>query len=452
MQARRLQPGLFDIVVVCDHAHVSGGLAQVAHSSACALSRQGHRVTFFAAVAPVAPTLSTAGVEVVCLDQPDMLADPSRARAAARALWNIPAAKRLTALLEGLDPASTVVHVHGWSKALSPSVLHAAARSGLSVVHTLHDYVSQCPNGAFYDYVHQRNCKLTPMSAACVMTNCDTRSYGHKLWRVARHTAMLASERLHGIDDVIYMVEGQRAILAPHLARNVRTHHVANPVGIPRGDPVDVAQNRRFVYIGRLSAEKGVVSFALAAAHAGVEAVFVGDGPARADVAAAAPGAMITGWVDNEVVRQHLCQARAVVFPSLWYETFGLAVYEALASGVPPIVSDNTVSAEAVLHGVTGLLFRSGDVDDLARRLTELTDGRRAAALGRAAHTRYWQDPLTLDRHADRLVEVYRAVIARRADGGASCVDVNDRGPGGRHPAVTKLAELCTNNPVTPVP
>jgi glycosyltransferase involved in cell wall biosynthesis len=402
------------IVTVCDHAHVSGGLAQVAHASARALSQRGHRVTFFAAVPPVDPALTAAGVEVVCLEQHDMLGDPSALRAAGRALWNPAAQRRLQELLRGLDPRSSVVHIHGWNKALSPSVLRAAERSGVPMVQTLHDYVAVCPNGALYDFVKQRNCPLRPMSVACIRANCDARNYGHKLWRVARQATLAASSGASSVRNIIYMLERQRQILAPHLPAGANLHWVSNPVGAEDHGPADVACHDAFVYVGRLSREKGVVLFAEAARRAGLHAVFVGEGPARSEIAAAAPDATITGWVENDVVVRYLRQARAVVFPSLWYETFGLAVYEALAAGVPPVVSDNAVTAGAIEHDVNGLIFANGDIDDLLAKLDSLRDPALATRLGRAAHARYWRDPLTIERHVSRLEEVYEDVINRK--------------------------------------
>jgi glycosyltransferase involved in cell wall biosynthesis len=100
-----------------------------------------------------------------------------------------------------------------------------------------------------------------------------------------------------------------------------------------------------------------------------------------------------------------------VVVPSLWYETFGLAAYEALANGVPIVVSDNCAAAEAVLPGENGFLFRSGDAADLVRCLRLLSHDAEVERMGRNAHERYWRAPFTLDRHLDRLEEVYRAAL-----------------------------------------
>jgi glycosyltransferase involved in cell wall biosynthesis len=425
-RARGTAPAPFEVVVVCDHAHVSGGLAQVAVASARGLRRRGHRVIFFAATPPIDPSLLEAGVEVVCLDQPDMLGDPSRLKAAGRALWNTGAARRLAQLLAGLDHRRAIVHLHGWSKALSPSVLRECRRSGAATVHTLHDYVAVCPNGALFNYVKGQNCALRPMSAGCLASNCDARHYGHKLWRFGRQLALTTLGGAFAGADVVYISKRQREIVAPLLPGDARLHYLPNPVDVEDQGPADVAANDTFVFIGRLSQEKGAAVFAEAARRAGVKALFVGDGPMRETIRQAAPGAAVTGWIDNAQVLGHLRRARALVFPSLWYETFGLSVHEALASGVPPIVSDNTTSAAAVEHGVTGLLFRSGAVDDLIAQIRRLEDGAEAARIGRAAHDRYWREPPTLDRHIDGLEELYERLLEERGKG---------KDHGGRHRA-----------------
>ncbi len=65
--------------------------------------------------------------------------------------------------------------------------------------------------------------------------------------------------------------------------------------------------------------------------------MFIGDGPLRP---IEATGARVTGWLSAEDVQRELEHARCLVFPSLWYETYGLVVNEAAARGIPAIVSD----------------------------------------------------------------------------------------------------------------
>ena len=75
------------IVIILDHASLTGGQARVAFESARGLKQAGHRPIVFAAAGPIDPGLQAEGVEIVCLGQFDILTDPSRLNAALRGLW-----------------------------------------------------------------------------------------------------------------------------------------------------------------------------------------------------------------------------------------------------------------------------------------------------------------------------------------------------------------------------
>jgi glycosyltransferase involved in cell wall biosynthesis len=409
MEAEQVRTAL-TVVIVCDHAYVSGGLAQVAVTCACLLRAAGHRVIYFAGVGPVCSTLTAAGVETICLDQAEMIHDPSAARAALRGLWNREARSRLASCLSMLEPENSLVHLHGWSKALSPSVIATAHSSGLAVLHTLHDYFLVCPNGGLYDYVDRRNCDLTPMSCSCAVKNCDARRYSHKLWRLARNALLPWGGDALGNAHMIYLSEDQRRLLGPILPPSVRLHYVPNPVDAEDLGPAPVAQNTTNLFIGRLSTEKAPMLLARAAEEENLPCSFIGDGPQRAALAART-GIPLVGWQDKPAVVASLRAARTLVFPSVWHETFGLTVCEALANGVPVIVSAGTAAAELVVDGETGLLFRNGDLYDLRRCLRAMADPDFAARLGDAAYRRYWSAPLTPQRHLTALMKTYRAVL-----------------------------------------
>ena len=183
------------IVIVSDYGYVSGGAAQVAVKSACALAERGVRVTFACALGPPSPELNRPGITVHCLGASNIWAVRQRWRAAAQGIWNAAASQWLKTLLNGCDPGETVVHMHQWTKAFSPSVLAVATTCGLPFVVTLHDYFLSCPNGAYFVYPKQRPCSVKPMSAACWATDCDARSVTHKAVRLLRQIATGAAVR-----------------------------------------------------------------------------------------------------------------------------------------------------------------------------------------------------------------------------------------------------------------
>jgi glycosyltransferase involved in cell wall biosynthesis len=199
-------------------------------------------------------------------------------------------------------------------------------------------------------------------------------------------------------------------VIAPHLPAATRFHRVDNPIAVAKAPPRSGPPGE-FLFVGRISTEKGAPIFAEAARRAGVRPVFVGDGPARAELEARYPEAVMLGWRDEAGVQALMREARALVFPSVWYEGQPLTVYEALACGAPVIVSDACAGREAVEDGETGYWFRSGDADALGAHLTRLTDDDLAGRMGRAAYERYWAAPLTLGVHLDRIAALYDVVL-----------------------------------------
>ncbi|WP_444718906.1 glycosyltransferase family 4 protein [Paucibacter soli] len=168
--------------------------------------------------------------------------------------------------------------------------------------------------------------------------------------------------------------------------------------------------------VARLVRHKGQELFLRACEQAGVPAVCIGEGPDQAELQQRFPRARFTGQLAREQVQAEMLRARALVLPSLWYETQGLVVDEAAALGLPAIVSDACAATDAVQHGRNGLVFRSGDADALANALQRLhEDGSYAQALGRQAFERFWRDPPTPANHARELLQAYAGVLARAA-------------------------------------
>jgi glycosyltransferase involved in cell wall biosynthesis len=403
------------IVIVVDHANITGGQTKVALESARGLKRAGHQPIVFAAAGPVDPALGVDDIKVVCLDQPDILNNPSRIHAAAQGLWNFAAAERLRDLLAYLPRETTVVHVHGWAKALSPSIARPIANSGLPAVYTIHEYFLFCPNGGFYNYQTRRACALEPMSIACLTTNCDSRSYAQKLWRSARQIVMeRVADLPAAFGDFITISNFQAEVVGGKLPGVARLHNVSNPIDCLDPGPKPRAASGDFVFVGRIAQEKGPLLFAGAARQAGVAPVFVGDGPAADELRSQFPEAKILGWKRADEVSALMRAARALVFPSLWYEGQPLTVMEAKALGTPVVVSDACAGREEIEDDIAGRWFTSGDSGSLAEALTALKDDALIEALSAGAYRSFWSDPPTLVRHVAAIVDIYRQMLSRR--------------------------------------
>lgn len=393
-------------LIVSDFADLNGGQAKVAIDTACLLADAGVEVRFFAATGPVHPLLEHPGIAVTCLGQHTLLDNPSRLRAMISGLWNRRAARKLADEIARLDAGRAVVLCHGWAKALSPSIGPVLAQSPAPVLYTMHEYFLACPNGGFFDYRAGEICTRVPLSASCCVTNCDSRFAVHKIWRLARGAVARGPGRLPGgLQDIAYISETQSQAMAPYLPSDARLHHLPNPVATA-GPPVRAAGNRNFVFVGRLSREKGCVVFAEAARRAGVPAVFVGDGPEADAIRAANPEAVITGWLRPEDVHTHLAEARALVFPSLWYECQPLVPIEALLRGVPVICGDWSAAREVVRHGENGIIYDKPDAETLAGAIARIADVPEFDAGDLA-------EQASPARHLDRLSAICQDMLER---------------------------------------
>lgn len=157
-------PVLETVIVLNDYCHVQGGASRVAVDEAVALAHQGVRVIFLGAVGPVCTELAQAPLRVVCLNQPELLNVGKNPGVMLQGLWNLAAGKQMRELLQPLNPATTIVHLHGYTKALTTSPVRAATTLGFKTVCTLHDFYTACPNGAFFDFQRRTACPKRGLS------------------------------------------------------------------------------------------------------------------------------------------------------------------------------------------------------------------------------------------------------------------------------------------------
>ncbi len=153
------------------------------------------------------------------------------------------------------------------------------------------------------------------------------------------------------------------------------------------------------LYVGRVSVEKNLDVFAAAhdrarAAGVPVRAAIVGDGVYLKTMQRLLPDACFTGYLAGEELARAYASADLFVFPSI-SDTFGNVVIESQACGLPIIVSDQKGPQELVENGVTGLITRGLDAEDVAAAIIRLgRDPALRARIGeaarRAVETRSW--------------------------------------------------------------
>jgi glycosyltransferase involved in cell wall biosynthesis len=179
---------------------------------------------------------------------------------------------------------------------------------------------------------------------------------------------------------------------------------------------------RYAAFAARLAPEKGVACLLAAwRKHPDLPPLkIVGEGPLSGEVAAAAAADRRIEWLGHKSeteVHRVFGAARAVIMPSIWYETFGRTIAEAFAGGTPVVASRLGAMAELVDEGRTGWLFAPGDADDLARHVRDCwsVPADKYDSMRTAARDAYERE-FTAERNFDRMIEIYEIALnaARR--------------------------------------
>jgi glycosyltransferase involved in cell wall biosynthesis len=257
--------------------------------------------------------------------------------------------------------APDIVHVHN----LFPNFGRSwALQPGPPIVTTLHNYRPMCPAGTLFR--DGASCTLCPDHADARHAVVHACYKGSRVatWPLARSTKfaddplLTAASRIFTLNDD--MLEQYAAIGVP--AEKL----VTVPNFVPDPGPAGAHDGGYWLYVGRLSPEKGILQL-LRQWPEGLPLKVAGSGPLEAEVAAAAGASVeLLGQVSGDRVTELLAGAKGLVFPSLWPEGLPTVYLEALAAGTPVLASPESVVGRLVAEQGTGLVQRGVLEEDLA--------------------------------------------------------------------------------------
>ncbi len=359
-----------NIVIVNDFDYIQGGASKVSIDTANLLAEHTENINiyFFSGKTNKSSTTLNSRIIKVTVNQNEALKDRNRIRGIVNGIYNIKAKIKFKKLLKKLKSEETIIHIHGWTKCLSSSVIDIAFKMKFKVVLTLHDYFIACPNGGFYNYKCNQICKLNPLSYKCLKCNCDSRNYLFKMYRVIRqfiqNKIVKLPTKLHyaiGISDLSIKV------LKPYINSSITLKKIYNPIEFKHNEEkVNYSKNDYFLYVGRVSKEKGVDIFCKVITELNLKGIVVGDGSEKNRLTNEFSNIEFVGWKTSEEVFEYMKKARCLIFPSLWYEGAPLTPLEAMSIGIPCLINDNCAGREYYAE------FNYKNIDELKQKIVKL--------------------------------------------------------------------------------
>lgn len=381
-------------ILVCHSRYRSGpasGENRVADDEVRLLREGGHKVATFM------PSPAVAG-------KVDLI------KTGAAALWNRRAVEEIGALVQKCRPE--VVHFHNLFPALSPASLRFPGMGKPVVIMTLHNYRLLCLPGTFVR--NGRICEdcLGTIPWHGIMYRCyqgSTLASTTLASSLTVHRAIRSFERVDRFLAISAFVK-QKYLEAGFADERISVKpHFAWPTQ-RRAGPGDY-----FLYLGRLSEEKGVGTLIRAWPKNGATLIVAGTGPEKERLMTmSTSGVKFLGLVGEQEATRLVRGARCVVAPSIGQEGAGRVILEAYAAGVPVIASDIGGMSEAVDQRVSGLLFPAGDEAALRSAIEHLLDPDESMRMGEGAFG-MWSKRYRPDRALRDLEDLYISALGAGA-------------------------------------
>lgn len=320
--------------------------------------------------------------------------------------------RRLARALAQIQP--DVVNAHNL-QGFSVAAWRAAKRLGIPVVQTLHDYYTACPRSTMWrpgrgNCARQcLECRLftTPRRRLSSLPDAVT-CVSHRVFDRIAATGMFAAAQ----GDA----QGGAATASRQPVRIIRGN---NPEAeLPALPPAHDGSTWRFGFMGRLDPVKGleILIDAVAGLPAGSATLAIagtGADDYTASLRARAAPTPAISFLGHVVPASFFQQIDMLVVPSVWEDPFPRVFHEALAYGVPSLVTPLGGLPEAITRGRTGLVAAGADAPSLRAAMAGVIDGGWDQATARTACR-----TAALDYAPARIVSQYEAVLLATAGRG----------------------------------
>lgn len=322
-------------------------------------------------------------------------------------------ADRIRALCAEVKP--DIVHIHNFFPLLSPAAHGAARASGAAVVQTLHNYRLLCASALLMRSGQICEDCLGPSRLPAIRHKCYRGSYlGSLAVNRMIHATTDNPKWQSAVDQFIVLTEfGKRLFIRGGLPAEklcVKPNFVAD-----HGTPLPLsARDQGYVFLGRLSREKGIRTLVTAWNNLPQFPLqIIGAGPEEDWCRAhAGPHINLHGALPHDAAQSLLRRAKGLIFPSECYEGLSMSLLEGFAAGTPIVACDIGPAREILGPVFSDLLFTAGDAQGLAAAVLRF-EAQEWHPLSHAARALY-EAGYSPARNYTMMMDGYEKALAQR--------------------------------------
>lgn len=301
-----------------------------------------------------------------------------------------------------------LIHIHNVFPLITPVIYKIAYKNNIPVVQTLHNYRFICPNGLMF----RKNEICTECIDKSLLSAVKNRCYKDSLLFSLLYVLLLKKYKKY-IQQTTSIIGLQKFTLAKMSNFFKNSLHYIKPNGIEPHNIKRSESGKYFLFIGRLSNEKGILELVDFFNHnLNFKLKIIGTGQLENELRKRIISNNIellgfkTGTEKNELI----CNASAIIIPSIWYENYPVVVVEAFSYGIPVIANKLGGLSAIVKDRYSGILIDKGDETALLEALDFLSDDKNRKDLGENAY-KYFTENMTNEKTLNQLVKIYKKTL-----------------------------------------
>ena len=327
----------------------------------------------------------------------------SKVNYAFRTIYSKESRKKLHLVLEDFQP--DVVHLNNFNYQLTPSVIveimqwKKASGKSCRIVYTAHDFQLICPNHQLFNPIEKHICEKCIGGGKgrfinCAKGKCIHSSSVRSVLGFCEAYYWNARNIYRCLDAVICPSRFMKGKLDTNPVLASKTVFLRNFTGTNRIADTDITPlqhlpERYVLYFGRFSAEKGIETLLKAVESLPeIPFVFAGNGPLQEQVDQI-KNIVNVGFLSGGALNGLIQNAAFSIVPSEVFDNCPYAAIESLTLGTPVLGAKIGGIPELIEDGRSGVLFRSGDAEDLKAKIQSL-----------------WQDEARVDRYRENCKSV----------------------------------------------
>lgn len=342
----------------------------------------------------------------------------SKIKAGMKIIYSLEAKRKLEKLIKETKP--DIAHLHIFQHQLSLSILDVLKKYNIPIVYTAHDLKIICPNykmltngqvcekckgEKYYNCLKNKCIKDSTVKSAIGMIE----AYVNK-WRKA-------------YDKIDYIITPSKFYKDKFIEFGIdanKVTHIPNFLTEENIDYDKLEEQDYYLYFGRLSEEKGIMTLIKAVQEANVKLKIVGTGPLKEEIEKYVSENKLTnieilGFKSGKELYTIVANSKCVVLPSEWYENGPYSAIEALKLGRPLIGSDLGGIPELIDEGENGYIFKNANILNLKNIINQVED---LDLLQQENMSKKSKEKFKLvyagKKHLELLLDIYNNVLLRK--------------------------------------